>query len=67
MITNLCDEITVNIVRDLGEYRVCYSVLGDAGATYTKDQVKQALLYLSGSIVNMHMNKPSPLGSLQKV
>ena len=38
---------------------VGFNVLGDAGATYSKDKVKQALLTApAGSIVIFHMNIP---------
>lgn len=57
--TAFYDEITVQIVEDLGGKAVNYNVLGDAGATYSKEQVKQALLQSTpGSIVLLHMNQP---------
>lgn len=53
------DEIAVQIVNDLGEDAVNFNVLGDAGATYSKIQVYQALLSSKpGSIVICHMNQP---------
>jgi peptidoglycan/xylan/chitin deacetylase (PgdA/CDA1 family) len=54
-----CDEICVEIAGLLGYEVVSFSVLGDAGATYSKRQVKEALLKASpSSIVLMHMNHP---------
>jgi peptidoglycan/xylan/chitin deacetylase (PgdA/CDA1 family) len=54
-----CDEICVEIANALGYDVVHFSVLGDAGATYSKDQVKEALLRtIPSSIVLMHMNHP---------
>jgi hypothetical protein len=36
-----------------------FSIIGDAGATYRKDQVKTALLKAApGDIVILHMNHP---------
>lgn len=57
--TAFYDEITVKIVEDLGGKVVNYSILGDAGATFTKEQVNQALLDATpGAIVLLHMNQP---------
>jgi peptidoglycan/xylan/chitin deacetylase (PgdA/CDA1 family) len=57
--TAYCDEICVEIANALGYEVVNFSVLGDAGATYTKKQVKEALLKApSSSIILMHMNRP---------
>jgi peptidoglycan/xylan/chitin deacetylase (PgdA/CDA1 family) len=54
------DEIGVQIAHLLGEEVVNYNVLGDAGATYSRKQVKAALLHARpGSIVLLHMNQPS--------
>jgi peptidoglycan/xylan/chitin deacetylase (PgdA/CDA1 family) len=54
------DDVAVKVVNDLGERPVNYNVLGDAGATFNKDQVKNALLSAKpGSIVIMHMNQPT--------
>lgn len=53
------DEICVEIANALGYEVVGFSVRGDAGATYTKTQVKEALLNASPrSIILMHMNHP---------
>jgi peptidoglycan/xylan/chitin deacetylase (PgdA/CDA1 family) len=57
--TDYYDEVAVNIASDLGYQAVGYSVLGDAGATYTREQVKKALLDArAGSIVIFHFNHP---------
>lgn len=53
------DDVAAEVVAALG-YRIAgYQVLGDAGATYTPQQVEQALLSARpGDIVIMHMNHP---------
>ena len=57
--TCYCDEVGVEIVEALGYKVISFSVLGDAGATYSKDKVKKALLNTpSGSIIIFHMNHP---------
>jgi peptidoglycan/xylan/chitin deacetylase (PgdA/CDA1 family) len=57
--TAYCDEICVEIANALGYEVVNFNVLGDAGATYSKNQVKEALLRAPpSSIVLMHMNHP---------
>jgi peptidoglycan/xylan/chitin deacetylase (PgdA/CDA1 family) len=57
--TAYCDEIGVQVVHDLGYEVAGYNVLGDAGATYSCDQVREALLAAPpGAIVLMHMNHP---------
>ena len=53
------DEICVEIANAIGYEVVSFSVRGDAGATYPKRQVEEALLHsASGSIILMHMNHP---------
>ncbi|MRS01801.1 polysaccharide deacetylase [bacterium] len=53
------DEIAVQVAEQLGHKVIGFSVLGDAGATYTKEQVTTALLTsVPGSIVILHMNHP---------
>lgn len=53
------DEVSVQIAQELGSEVAGFSVLGDAGATYSRQQVKQALLSAtSGDIVILHMNHP---------
>lgn len=57
--TNFYDEVAVKIIQDLGYQAVGYSVLGDAGATFNREQVKKALLGArAGSIVICHFNHP---------
>jgi peptidoglycan/xylan/chitin deacetylase (PgdA/CDA1 family) len=57
--TTFTDEICPQIAGVLGYKIVSYSVLGDAGATYSKDQIKSALMKApAGSIVLLHMNHP---------
>jgi peptidoglycan/xylan/chitin deacetylase (PgdA/CDA1 family) len=53
------DELAVEISERLGHSVIGFSVLGDAGATYTSGQVKAALLASQpGSIIILHMNHP---------
>ena len=57
--TGYCDEIGVQVANALGYEVVNYSVLGDAGGTYPKRKVREALLRaLPSSIVLLHMNRP---------
>jgi len=57
--TAYSDEICVEIANASGYEVVNFSVRGDAGATYSKKQVKEALLSSApASIVLMHMNHP---------
>jgi len=57
--TAYSDEICVEIANALGYEVVNFSVRGDAGATYSKKQVKEALLSSApASIVLIHMNHP---------
>jgi peptidoglycan/xylan/chitin deacetylase (PgdA/CDA1 family) len=53
------DEIAVEISRQLKHEVAGYSVLGDAGATFTATQVKGALSrVVAGDIILCHMNHP---------
>ena len=53
------DEVAVKIINEIGEDTVNFNVLGDAGATYTKEQVSKACLSAPpGSILIFHMNHP---------
>jgi peptidoglycan/xylan/chitin deacetylase (PgdA/CDA1 family) len=55
--TAYSDEICVEIANALGYEMVNFSVRGDAGATYSKKEVREALLHSAPvSIVLMHMN-----------
>ena len=53
------DEIAVQISQGLGHEVAGYSLLGDAGATWSAAQVKAALLKATpGDIALLHMNHP---------
>jgi peptidoglycan/xylan/chitin deacetylase (PgdA/CDA1 family) len=57
--TAYSDEVCVEIADALGYQVVNFSVRGDAGATYSKKEVEEALLHSApASIVLMHMNHP---------
>lgn len=57
--TAFYDEVAVKIAGALGEQVAGFSVLGDAGATWSRDQVVRALLSAQpGDIVILHMNHP---------
>jgi peptidoglycan/xylan/chitin deacetylase (PgdA/CDA1 family) len=57
--TSYCDEICVEIANALGYEVVNFNVLGDAGATYSRKQVKEALWNAPpSSIILLHMNHP---------
>lgn len=54
------DDLAVQIVKELGEKPVNFDIIGDGGARFSKDQVKQATLEAkNGSIIIYHMNQPS--------
>ncbi|MGD0585802.1 MAG: polysaccharide deacetylase family protein [Oryzomonas sp.] len=53
------DEVAVEVSNALGHEVAGFSILGDAGATYSAAQVKAAILKASpGDIVICHMNHP---------
>jgi peptidoglycan/xylan/chitin deacetylase (PgdA/CDA1 family) len=53
------DDVAVKIVFEIGQKPLNYDILGDAGATFNRQQVKNAFLSAKqGSIVIMHMNQP---------
>ena len=57
--TAFCDEVAVQVAGELGCEVVNYTVLGDAGATWPQEKVRQALLKAEpGEIVILHMNQP---------
>jgi len=57
--TAFYDEIAVKIAAELGEGVAGFSLLGDAGATYSRAQVRNALLAARpGDIIIVHMNHP---------
>lgn len=54
------DEVAVELAKELGYQVVNFDVLGDAGATFSAEQVKNALLTARpGSIALLHMNQPA--------
>lgn len=54
------DEVAVELANSLGYEVVNFDILGDAGATFTSEQVKNALLSAKeGSIALLHMNQPN--------
>ena len=58
--TNFYDEISVKIASDLGYRVVGYSVPGDGGATFSREQMKSSILGSgNGDIILCHMNQPS--------
>lgn len=57
--TAFYDEVGVRVANDLGEHVAGYNLLGDAGASFTTDQVYNALINAKpGSIALLHMNHP---------
>lgn len=53
------DDIAVKIVRELGEKPVNFNIIGDAGATFSVDQIMKACSTVKpGSIIIFHMNQP---------
>ena len=53
------DEVAVKIAEELQQQVAGFSLLGDAGATFSRSQVKQALLTAkAGDIVILHFNHP---------
>lgn len=58
--TAFYDEVAVELAQALGYEVVNFDILGDAGATYSAEQVQQALLEANpGSIALLHMNQPN--------
>jgi peptidoglycan/xylan/chitin deacetylase (PgdA/CDA1 family) len=57
--TAYCDEVAVKVAGELGYEVVNYNILGDAGATWPREKVREALLKAGpGAIVILHMNQP---------
>jgi peptidoglycan/xylan/chitin deacetylase (PgdA/CDA1 family) len=53
------DEVSVAILKELGIQVVNFDINGDAGATFSAEQVKHSLLQAEpGSIAILHMNQP---------
>lgn len=58
--TAFYDEVAVELANQLGYEVVNFDILGDAGATFSSNQVKNALLSAKpGSIALLHMNQPN--------
>ena len=58
--SGFCDEYGVKIARALGYDVAGYSVIGDGGASFSRGDVRNALLGApAGSIVILHMNQPA--------
>jgi len=57
--TAFTDDVCPQIAAALGEKVVNYTITGDAGATYSAEQVKTAISKAEpGAIILMHMNHP---------
>jgi len=57
--TAFYDEVALDIIQALGYEAVGFSILGDKGATYSKEEIREALLTSQpGSIIICHMNHP---------
>jgi peptidoglycan/xylan/chitin deacetylase (PgdA/CDA1 family) len=53
------DEVAVQVANALGQEVAGFSILGDKGATYTRAEVRAALLNATaGDIIIVHMNHP---------
>lgn len=53
------DDVAVRVIHRLGEKIAGFSVLGDAGTTYSAEQIEQTLaLVQSNDIIIAHMNHP---------
>lgn len=58
--TAFYDEVAVELAQALNYEVVNFDILGDAGATYSSEQVKNALLKSqAGSIALLHINQPN--------
>ncbi|MEI3606628.1 polysaccharide deacetylase family protein [Pseudogracilibacillus sp. SE30717A] len=54
------DEVAVELANALGYEVVNFNILGDAGATFSSEKVREALLSSgAGSIALLHMNQPT--------
>ncbi|MGD6872452.1 polysaccharide deacetylase family protein [Sutcliffiella horikoshii] len=57
--TAFYDDTAIQIAEDLGVQVVNFDVIGDGGATFTKEEITQEMLKANpGSIVILHMNQP---------
>lgn len=65
------DEIAVQIINALGYKVMGFSILGDAGTTYSKDQTYNAVSQSrEGDIIILHMNHPAKdcaLGAIKAI
>lgn len=53
------DELSVQIANDIGEKPLGFNIIGDAGATFSKEQIiKVCKNPTNGSIFIFHMNQP---------
>lgn len=53
------DEVAAALIRDMGYLPTGFSVLGDAGATFSADKIyRQLMTCIPGDIVLCHMNHP---------
>jgi peptidoglycan/xylan/chitin deacetylase (PgdA/CDA1 family) len=53
------DEVSILIAESLGVEVVNFDVIGDGGATFTKDQIADSMKTAEkGSIIILHMNQP---------
>ncbi|MEV5707224.1 polysaccharide deacetylase family protein [Actinoallomurus sp. NPDC052274] len=58
--TAYCDDVAARIVTDLGERFAGFTVNGDAGATFTPEEVRRTVTAArGGSMVICHMNQPT--------
>jgi peptidoglycan/xylan/chitin deacetylase (PgdA/CDA1 family) len=64
--TDYADDVCVMIANELGYQVVNYSVIGDGGSSFAKEQVETALLKVKpGAIVSFHMNQPKAHGKFK--
>jgi peptidoglycan/xylan/chitin deacetylase (PgdA/CDA1 family) len=57
--TAFYDDISIDIVKELGESPVNFNIIGDAGATYSVCQIVKACSNAkNGSIMIFHINQP---------
>lgn len=65
------DEVAVSVANKLNHQVVGFSILGDAGATYSTKKVKEAFLKAKkGEIVIIHMNHPesqTAIGTIEAI
>ncbi|OIP92371.1 MAG: polysaccharide deacetylase [Syntrophaceae bacterium CG2_30_49_12] len=53
------DEVAVEVAAEMGYQIAGFSILGDAGASYSQEQVRNALLRAEpGDVIICHMNHP---------